>query len=144
MNITINENFSVDLYGFAGVASNMNWSHTGMTLMNKMWHEVRSHLLKHKGINIWVYEEKYKMFAGIELEMPPQQDTELELKKIRLPKYAYYKHTGPYAKIRETGSEVLNELNQRGIKTRLPHLEIYGHWTEDESKLETELLWCLA
>ncbi|HZV12928.1 MAG TPA: hypothetical protein VFA55_06910 [Candidatus Kapabacteria bacterium] len=143
MDIVIRENYSADLYGYAGVAVNRNWADTGMSLMNKMWQEVKSNHLKHKGINIWVYEEKDRMFAGVELETPPQMETTLELKKIHLPRYAYYKHVGPYNKIGETCSKVLNELNQKWIKTQWPYLEIYGHWTEDASKLETELLWCL-
>ena len=115
-----------------------------MGLMDKMWKEVKSHHLDHKGMNIWVYEDNNSVFAGVELAAPPRLHTELELKKIHLPRYAYYKHIGSYGKIREIGSKVLNELNQKGIKTRLPYLEIYGHWTEDESQLETELLWCLV
>jgi hypothetical protein len=27
-----------------------------------------------------------------------------------------------------------------GLKATLPYIEIYGHWTDDDSKLETELL----
>jgi hypothetical protein len=31
----------------------------------------------------------------------------------------------------------------RGFETTLPYIEIYGHWTNDETKLETELLMSL-
>jgi effector-binding domain-containing protein len=143
MSISINENFNIEIYGFAGVAINRNWAETGMSLMNKMWKEVKANLLKHKGINIWVYEEEDKMFAGVELDGAPQLNTALELKKIHLPRYARCKHIGSYGKIGETGSKVIKELNSKGIKTCLPYLEIYGHWTDDESKLETALLWCI-
>lgn len=30
-----------------------------------------------------------------------------------------------------------------GLETDLPYIEIYGHWTNEETKLETELLMCL-
>jgi len=33
-----------------------------------------------------------------------------------------------------------NEIQKMGLKPRLPYIEIYRHWTNDESKLETELL----
>jgi len=33
-----------------------------------------------------------------------------------------------------------NELKRMGLKTTDPYIEIYGHWTADETKLETELL----
>jgi hypothetical protein len=143
MDIIILENFNIDLYGLSGVAVNQNWAGTGMSLGNKMWQEIKSRDLKHEGINVWVYESGNKMFAGVGLKEPPPSDTILELKKIHLPRYAYYKHIGPYDKIAAEGSKVLEELNQKGIKTSLPYLEIYGHWTQDASRLETELLWSL-
>ena len=143
MDIIIRENFNMELYGIAGVAVNRNWSETGMALTNKLWQEVKSNNLKNEGINVWVYESGNRMFAGVGLKEPPPPGTLIELKKIHLPAYAYYKHIGPYDKIAATGSKVLDELNQKGITTRLPYLEIYGHWTEDASKLETELLWSI-
>jgi hypothetical protein len=33
-----------------------------------------------------------------------------------------------------------DELKIRGFDTCLPYVEIYGHWTNDETRLETELL----
>ena len=33
-----------------------------------------------------------------------------------------------------------DELKNKGLDATLPYIEIYGHWTIDESKLETELL----
>jgi hypothetical protein len=143
MQIAIRENFSLQLYGFAGVAVDKNWGRAGMGLMDQLWQEVKSKHLKNKGINVWVYEPGDSLFTGVELESPPPTDTTLEQKQIYLPRYAYCKHIGLYDKIKETGTKAMQELNQRGLQTRLPYLEIYGHWTDDTSKLETELLWCL-
>ena len=36
-----------------------------------------------------------------------------------------------------------DELKKKGFEIVLPYIEIYGHWTTDETKLETELLMCL-
>jgi len=36
-----------------------------------------------------------------------------------------------------------SELTKRGMEITLPYIEIYGHWTNDETKLETELIMCL-
>jgi hypothetical protein len=38
---------------------------------------------------------------------------------------------------------MINELNKRGLSIGDPYIEIYGHWTNDETKLETELVMCL-
>lgn len=144
MNIAmINDPFHADLYGFSGVAMNKNWKETGFRLMNSMWTQIRSMNLKHKGLNIWVYEENDKMFTGVELENNTRSYTGLEIKTINLNKYVYYKHVGPYQLIGEAYSKITDELTHKGISICLPYLEIYGHWTEDESKLETELLWCV-
>ncbi|PQV61801.1 hypothetical protein CLV53_10175 [Sediminibacterium magnilacihabitans] len=35
------------------------------------------------------------------------------------------------------------QLAMKGFEVELPYIEIYGHWTKDESKLETELLMTL-
>ncbi|HEY4324917.1 MAG TPA: hypothetical protein VGN20_13055 [Mucilaginibacter sp.] len=138
----IDKNFSAPVYGFSGIAINKNYTETGFRLMNKMWDLVRAHKLPHKGLNIWVYEGN-KLFAGVELEDAPLIDTGLEVKSIDIVKYAYYKHIGPYQQIGSKGSQVLAELKERGIETCSPYIEIYGHWTSDETKLETELIWCL-
>jgi hypothetical protein len=51
----IDKPFTVELYGFSGVAVNRNFGETGMRLMNKMWGLVKSNQLKNKGVNVWVY-----------------------------------------------------------------------------------------
>jgi hypothetical protein len=139
----VHQNFTVDLYGFSGTATNKNYGDTAFKLMDKMWHIVKGKELKNKGINIWVYEENDKVFAGVELSDPPGDDSGLEHKTIDLPRYAYYKHIGPYNLIKQAGQNMREEIKRMGFKTGFPYLEIYGHWTNDESKLETELLMAL-
>jgi hypothetical protein len=114
-----------------------------MQLMDPLWREVRSRGLANKGLNVWVYHPGDRMFCGVELMAPPPGDSGLERMEVLLPRYAYYKHIGSYDRIKDSGLRVSEQLKQAGIKTGLPYLEIYGHWTEDVSKLETELLWNL-
>ena len=143
MDIRFKKDLRLSLYGFSGVAIDRDWATTGINLMNKMWQQVRSHKLPNKGINVWVYEPGDKMFAGVELLTPPPPDLTLEHKEIFLPEYVSYTHIGPYDKIKETFPQVKAQLEQRAINHGLPYLEIYGHWTEDTSKLETELIWAV-
>jgi len=139
----INRNFTLDLYGFSGIAVNKDYAGTAFTLMDKMWQIVKTKELKNKGINIWVYETNEKVFAGVELYHSPDHDTGLEHKVFDLPNYAYYKHIGPYHLIKQAGQHMRDELKSKGFETGLPYVEIYGHWTNDETKLETELLMSL-
>jgi effector-binding domain-containing protein len=140
MNVAINDNFSVDIYGFSGTAMNKDYVGTAFKLMNKMWELVKQNGLKHKGLNIWVYEPNDSIFAGVELEDASKYYSGLEHKSVSLKKYAYYKHIGPYSSIKQAGQNMKNELKSRGLNTTFPYIEVYGHWTNDESKLETELL----
>jgi hypothetical protein len=139
----INKPFSIDIHGFSGIALNQNYGDTAFRLMGKIWPLVKEHGLKNKGLNIWAYEPGEKVFAGVELDNAPPNGTELEQKSINLPKYAHYKHIGPYSLLKQAGLNMRNELKNMGLETVLPYIEIYGHWTNDETKLETELLMSL-
>ncbi len=144
MNIQImNEPLTLNVHGFSGTAINKDYAGTAFQLMDKMWKAIKSNNLKNKGLNIWVYEEGEKVFAGVELHDRPNQTTGLEQKDIALLKYAYCKHFGAYSLIKQAGQRMRDELNSKGYEIMLPYIEIYGHWTNDETKLETELLMAL-
>jgi len=141
MNIEIfHELFRIDIYGFSGTAINKDYAETAFKLMGKIWQTVQSNNLKNKGHNIWVYETEEKVFAGVELYDSPDQHTGLEHKVVDIPNYAYYKHIGPYNLIKQAGQNMIVELKKKGFEESFPYVEIYGHWTNDETKLETELL----
>lgn len=136
----INTNLTLNIFGFSGTAANKDYAGTVFKLMDKMWQAVKANNLKNKGLNIWVYEQHEKVFAGVELSDFPGHSTGLEQKNITLTKYAYYKHIGPYNLIKQAAQNMRQELNNNGFETTLPYIEMYGHWTNDETKLETELL----
>jgi hypothetical protein len=139
----IDKNLTLDIYGFSDVALNNDYAGTAFRLMDKMWRTVKARELKNRGINIWCYEPNEQIFAGVELYDLPNDDTGLEHKIVELKKYGYYKHIGPYSLIRQAGRNMRHELKERGFETSFPYVEIYGHWTNDETKLETELLMSL-
>lgn len=145
MNVEIiNKHLKFDIYGFSGTAVNKDYAGTAFKLMDKMWQVVKTNGLKNKGQNIWVYEPHDYVFAGVELEDASRTSTGLEQKGIFLAKYAYYKHVGPYNLIKQAGLQMRDEIKNQGFETILPYVEIYGHRTNDETKLETELLMALA
>jgi len=131
------------LYGFSGTAINKDYAGTAFKLMDRMWKIVKSKALPNKGMNIWVYETNDRVFPGVELTGASSDTGELEQKTVVLSKYAYYKHVGPYQLIKTVGMEMTGQLKSKGFETTLPYVEIYGHWTNDETKLETELLMSL-
>ncbi len=140
MNVEIiTKKLTFNIYGFSGIAINKDYAGTAFKLMDRMWQIVKATGLKNKGLNIWVYEAAEKVFAGVELDDANVANTGLEYKNIVLEKYAYYKHIGPYSQIKQAGLKMTNELKAMGLETTLPYIEVYGHWTSDETKLETEL-----
>ncbi len=136
----IEKSLTLRLHGFSGTVTDKDYVGTAFKLMDRMWQIVKSNHLKNKGLNTWVYEASEKMFAGVELDNAPDELVGLEFKEIVLPKYAYFKHVGPYNLIKQSGQNMTIELNKKGFQTVLPYIEIYGHWHNNESKLETELL----
>ncbi|MEI6139170.1 MAG: hypothetical protein WCP85_07890 [Mariniphaga sp.] len=140
----ITSGLQFEIYGFGGIATNKDYAGTAFKLSGRMWEVVKANRLKNKGMNIWVYEADDKVFTGVELDDP--SDTKpfgLEKMTVDFEKYAYYKYFGPYGLIKHAGRNMKNELSKLGYEVKLPYLEIYGHWTSDESKLETELFMCL-
>jgi len=141
MNVEIiTEPLVLDVYGFSGITSNGDYAGTAFKLMDKMWQIVKTNGLENKGKNIWIYEQGNKVFAGVELDSIPKPDIILEHKTVTFTKYAYYKHVGPYSLIKQIGLAMRDEIKKKGFEPSFPYIEIYGHWTNDESKLETELL----
>lgn len=144
LSISIRKDFSISLYGFSGVAARQDWAGAGKNLMDRLWREVKTQQLPNKGINVWVYEEGDLLFTGVELTTPPPAGCLLEAKTISLPRYAYFKHIGPYTGMKTTYEAAREEFKKVGIRACLPYVEIYGHWTDDPAKLETELLWSIS
>ena len=145
MNIeVITKKLELNIYGFSGIATNKDYTGTAFKLSGKMWQMIKENDIKNKGKNIWVYETNDKVFAGVELDNISTTCSILEQKHITLIKYAYYKHVGSYNLLKQVGTNMRNELKSKGFETGLPYIEIYGHWTKDESECETELLICLV
>lgn len=139
----INEPLRIEIYCFSGIAIKRDYAGTAFKLMDKMWKIVKDNNIKNKGLNIWVYDQDERVFVGVELIDIPKQDTELEYKSITLLKYATYKHFGSYHLIKQAVENMTDELKNKGYETSLPYIEIYGHWTNEESKLDTQLLMSL-
>lgn len=105
MNIEIiTRNLQLAIYGFGGIAVNKDYVGTAFKLSGKTWEVVKASNLKNKGVNIWVYENADRVFAGVEIEAM-SNDHGLEKKEINLERYARHKHIGPYNLIRQTGRD---------------------------------------
>ncbi|WP_274648862.1 GyrI-like domain-containing protein [Paenibacillus humicola] len=112
-------------------------------LLDQVWLEVRSKGLLHTGINHVVYDDNRVIFAGIALTVPSAEASRLEKKEVVFQKFAYCKHIGPYRNLDRTHKSIRSAVKASGERHGAPVMEIYGHWHEDESRLETEILYHL-
>jgi len=112
-------------------------------LMKPLWETVQAKGIKTKGINHVVYEADGEVFAGVEPVDAVPADLGLTKKDLQIGRHASWKHVGPYHLLGGIHQEIVRSLHEQGLKDGRPAVEIYGHWTEDESKLETEIIYPL-
>lgn len=137
----INQPYQCTITGLGSFAINKDYVGTAFKLSGKVWEIVKTNTLKNKGQNIWVYGDSDQVFAGVELEEATSAEIYgLSKLEIVLPQYAYYKHIGPYHQIKQAGQAMRSFILSKGFPIAAPYIEVYGHWTPDETKLETELL----
>lgn len=127
------------LFGYAGKVHERNFPATGWALMDKLWKTLKLSNLRSDGINYWIYEKNEMLFTGTALAESQNDKSDLEAREIAPGRYAFCKHTGPYSDLSEVYTNMETELVARGFSWHLPFIEIYGQWTPDESKLETEI-----
>ncbi len=120
--------------------SGRNYGEEIIQLLDQVWPVVRAGGVANKGINWVVYDEGDQIYAGIETNSPEATAPGLYRKEIQLARYASWEHIGPYHKLHEACSSLNKALKDMGLQTRRPLIEVYGHWNEDESKLETTIL----
>ena len=109
-----------------------------MALLGRVWPAIKASGVSHDGINRVVYESDERgctVFAGVVLA---GEALGMERKAVRLGRHAWWKHIGPYHLIAATGSAMTQALAARGVRLGSQMVEVYGHWNQDQSKLETE------
>jgi effector-binding domain-containing protein len=110
-----------------------------MELLQRVWVEVRAKDLAHGGISHAVYDCGDVVFAGVELLAPAATPTSLVKKDVVFTRYAHWKHIGPYHGLPKAYEAMEAAIRGLGLSRTCPSMEIYGHWTADESRLETEI-----
>ena len=76
----------------------------------------------------------------IQRRIRPMLSAAKSRRSVRLLRYAEWKHVGPYNKLGEACAALKKAVEAMGFRLSGPLVEVYGHWTDDESKLETTIL----
>ncbi|MGD9636026.1 MAG: hypothetical protein AB7G28_25430 [Pirellulales bacterium] len=140
-----NEPFSVVLYG----ASRQHQQGTCYgddirALLDRVWPVIKQHQIANRGLNHVVYGPHDDVFAGVEADVADAAAVGLERREVRLDRYAYARHVGPYSLLPSACESLHQWIQSHGFHPVQPLVEKYGHWTDDQSQLETELIQALA
>jgi hypothetical protein len=136
----IQQPFAVKLVGFSERVTNGRYGEIGLRLMDSMWKEIGDRELPSKGMNHWVYLPDGVMFTGVELKQDTSDIGLLKRLSIQMTRYVRHVHVGPYSNLPATWTALKERIVKLGETISSPGLEIYGHWCQDESKLETTIL----
>jgi effector-binding domain-containing protein len=111
-----------------------------VALLGPVWEAVRKNQITTTGINHAVYDANGDYFCGLECAGQPGPIPGLVQRTVTLDRYAYFKLVGPYSEIPRVYADMHAEIQRLGLQAGAPSVEIYGHWTDDPGKLQTEIL----
>ena len=115
-----------------------------MALLGPVWGAVRLNQVATTGINHALYGANGEYFCGLECIGQTLSIPGLLQRQVRLERYAYAKLTGSYSQIPRAYDDIRAEIKHLGLCAVAPAVEIYGHWNDDPTKLETEILICVS
>ncbi len=135
------EPIEFNLHGVSGDVPAHNYAKAGFKLMDSLWPVIKENGIKTTGINYWFYNGATRLSTCVELV---DASDLFEHIPVRFEEYAYYKHVGPYDRLSEAYAAMKAEIAARGLPQNGLSMERYGDWTDDSSKLETDIFIGLA
>ncbi|WP_051367605.1 GyrI-like domain-containing protein [Hamadaea tsunoensis] len=97
------------------------------------------------GRNVMVYwDDVPHVEVGVELDRPATVTGRVVRSSLPAGRVATAVHRGTYEDIDATHRAILRWCEAVGLAPRGPRWEIYGHWQEDVSLLETEISYLLG
>ncbi len=108
----------------------------------------RTHLATGDGAELWQNVMLYKddrpdVEVGVLVSGSFEPEGRVIASELPGGEVARANHRGDYARLGVTHDAVRDQVAAHGRELAGPRWEIYGHWREDPSKLETEVFWLL-
>ena len=125
-----------------GIAPKGNVAPTMLDLIGKAWAHIRQAGLKSDGINVAVYRGDpagVRVEAGACVLEPFQRSATVSCIATPAGRAATAAHIGPYRLMGRAHGAIVEYCRQNGLQLEGTNWEIYGHWTDDESKLRTDI-----
>jgi effector-binding domain-containing protein len=113
-----------------------------------VWDFLRRHGIRSGGHNIVVYRAtgrpEFEVEIGADVLAPFEGSEGVVCSATPAGLAAMVRHIGPYSKLSHAYSAALAWCSQNGYRTTGVSWEIYGHWNDDPSKLETDIFHLVA
>jgi effector-binding domain-containing protein len=108
----------------------------------------RTHLATGDGAELWQNVMLYKddrpdVEVGVLVSESFKPEGRVTASELPGGEVARANHRGDYARLGVTHDAVRDQVAAHGRELAGPRWEIYGHWREDPSEMETEVFWLL-
>jgi effector-binding domain-containing protein len=113
-------------------------------LCGEVWEYARASGLPRPGRHVALYlDGEINLEVGAEMGRPFTGNDRVVCSSTPAGRVAMTEHVGPYNRLGEAHKAVCRWCEQNGHTPAGPCWEIYGHWTDDVSKLTTEVYYLL-
>lgn len=109
-----------------------------------VWNFLRSHAISNPGINVALYLDcvmNIEVGAIVDASFTPEG--EVLCSSLPGGQVAKAVYLGPYSGLAQAHNAVRAICAERGLRFAGPSWEIYGHWNDDPSQLQTDVYYLL-
>lgn len=123
-----------------------------MPALDQVWAFLKTHdtLRRDGGHNVFLYhhpdnrDDPMQIDFGVEVAQPFTAQDGIECIETPAGEAARTLYVGPYSQMHPAHQAIHSWCRENGRRIGAMSWEVYGDWTEDESKLETEIFYLLA
>ena len=151
--VTIVDMTARKLIGLRSRATAQTVSKSMLATLTRVWEVIRKDNLKTLGLNVAIYyapgegapsPSDFGFVAGVLVEGDVGQPAGLEVLETPAGPFAHAELMGDYGLIPEVHRQIRDWCRANGRRLAGVNLEIYGHWTGDQSQARTDVYYLLA
>jgi len=110
----------------------------------EVWNFLRANQIKGAGRHIAIYfDGQINIECGAEVANPFQGNGRVICSSSPAGMVATTAHFGPYQRLGEAHEAITQWCAAQHLQLAGPNWEIYGHWTDDETQLRTDVFYLL-
>jgi effector-binding domain-containing protein len=117
-------------------------------MLDEVYAVVRAGGAEQDGHNVMVFRDLpdggLDVEVGVQVAAPFESTGSVTPSELPAGIVAVAVHHGPYGQLGVTHDAIHTSCSREGLTLAGPRWEIYGDWTEDESALETEVVYLLG